>query len=51
MADYLTSRMAHYTIKERLDEAQRARMPRRQRRSRRSALAGGLHRLADRIDG
>jgi hypothetical protein len=50
MSDYLTSQMVHYQIKERLQTAERARMAGRRRRSRRHALAGGRHRLADRID-
>lgn len=46
----LPDRLAAQTIRERVEQAERARMVGRQRRSRRRTLASGLHRLADRID-
>jgi hypothetical protein len=48
---HLLDRAATLRINERVEETQRSRMPgRSRRRSKRHALAKGLHRLANRID-
>lgn len=49
--EYLLDRNARQQISERVEATRRTGVPPRRRRAGRHALADGLHRLADRIDG